>query len=173
MVQVQVKTDMRCTIKNANNWKGFITQKAQKLFTQKPILLVISAKHARYIREILYIHLGKWNVLSFAHYSHELVISVFVITKFYCINLNVGYDNKPTEEVETSKFLGLQIDNNLNWKAHWIYCAQTTFSMLFHEDSHTTLENTHFKISLLCLFPFHYVIWSYLLGKFNIQQKSI
>jgi hypothetical protein len=33
-----------------------------------------------------------------------------------CINLNIGYDNKTIEEVLTTKFLGLQIDNNLNWK---------------------------------------------------------
>jgi hypothetical protein len=35
-----------------------------------------------------------------------------------CVNLNTGYDYKRTEEVETSKFLGLQFDNNLNWKTH-------------------------------------------------------
>jgi hypothetical protein len=43
-------------------------------------------KHARYIRETLYVHLDELNVkFSFARYSHELVISVFVITEFYCI----------------------------------------------------------------------------------------
>jgi hypothetical protein len=88
MVQVQVKTDLRCTVKNVNNWKGFITQRAQKCFPQKPILLVISVTHARYIREILYINLGKWNVkLSFARYSHELIISVLIITEFYFMYL--------------------------------------------------------------------------------------
>jgi hypothetical protein len=65
------------------------------------------------------------------------------------INLNIGYDNK-TEEVLTTKFLGLQINNNLNWKkARRIYYPQTKFSMLCHEDSHSSLENGCFKISLL------------------------
>jgi hypothetical protein len=29
-----------------------------------------------------------------------------------CVNLNIGYDEKTIEEVETTTFLGLQIDNN-------------------------------------------------------------
>jgi hypothetical protein len=36
-----------------------------------------------------------------------------------CFNLNIGYDDhKSVEEAETTTFLGLQIDNNLNWKSH-------------------------------------------------------
>jgi hypothetical protein len=42
----------------------------------------------------------------------------FCTNKKTCVNLNTGYDYKRTEEVETSKFLGLQFDNNLNWKTH-------------------------------------------------------
>jgi hypothetical protein len=37
------------------------------------------------------------------------------------INFNIGYDNETIEEVLTTKFLGLQIDNNLNWKKHIEY----------------------------------------------------
>jgi hypothetical protein len=33
-----------------------------------------------------------------------------------CDNLNIGYDNKTTEEMETTKFLGLINDSNLNWE---------------------------------------------------------
>jgi hypothetical protein len=37
-----------------------------------------------------------------------------------CANLNtpVRYDDRSTEEVEATKFIGLQINNNVNWKAH-------------------------------------------------------
>jgi hypothetical protein len=34
-------------------------------------------------------------------------------TNIICFNLNAGYDDKSIEEVETTKFLGLQIDNGL------------------------------------------------------------
>jgi hypothetical protein len=34
------------------------------------------------------------------------------------VNLNMGYDEKTIEEVETTKFLGLQVVSNLNWKTH-------------------------------------------------------
>lgn len=45
--------------------------------------------------------------------------------------------------------------------------------MLLHEDSHTTQDNTHSKICLLCIFPVHFILWSHCLGKLKIQQKSI
>jgi hypothetical protein len=64
------------------------------------------------------------------------------------INLNIGYGNKTFEEMGRAKFLALQIVDNLE----------------------NTL-NIYFKFSLLCLLPFHYVIQSYLLGKFNREQK--
>jgi hypothetical protein len=32
--------------------------------------------------------------------------------------LNIGYNDKYIEERVTTKFLGLQIDNHLNWKSH-------------------------------------------------------
>lgn len=35
-----------------------------------------------------------------------------------CVSLNTAYDDKTSEEVETPKFFGLHIDNNLNWKTH-------------------------------------------------------
>jgi hypothetical protein len=35
-----------------------------------------------------------------------------------CVNINIGYVDKTTEEVETTKFFGIQIDSNLNWKKH-------------------------------------------------------
>jgi hypothetical protein len=60
-------------------------QRAQQLSPMKLILLIISVKQT-HIREILYTDLGKLNVkLSFAHYSHELITSEFVITDIYCI----------------------------------------------------------------------------------------
>jgi hypothetical protein len=34
------------------------------------------------------------------------------------INFNIGYDDRTTEEVLSTKFLGLQIDNNKLGKAH-------------------------------------------------------
>jgi hypothetical protein len=37
------------------------------------------------------------------------------------INFNIGYNSKTIEELVRTKFLGLQIDNNLNWKKHIEY----------------------------------------------------
>jgi hypothetical protein len=48
------------------------------------------------------------------------------VMKFYTtirtyINLNIGYVNRTTEEVEITKFLDPQSDSNLNWKKHIEY----------------------------------------------------
>lgn len=47
----------------------------------------------------------------------------FCISDRICIIPNTACDNKTIEEVETTKFLGLQSDNNLNWKI-WTYIIQ-------------------------------------------------
>jgi hypothetical protein len=48
-----------------------------------------------------------------------------------CINLNIGYDNKTIEEVGITKFLCLQIDNNLHWKKNIGYIIPKLSSACF------------------------------------------
>jgi hypothetical protein len=48
-----------------------------------------------------------------------------------CPSLNIGFDNKLIEEAEANKFLGLQIDNNLNWKKHNEYIIPKLSSACF------------------------------------------
>jgi hypothetical protein len=68
------------------------------------------------------------------------------------INLNIGYDNKTTEEVLTTKFLGLQIDNNLNWKKHIQYFFPKLISACFPMRTVTPL----LKVDTLKLIYFAY-----------------
>jgi hypothetical protein len=56
-----------------------------------------------------------------------------------CVNLNIGYGNKTIREVETTKFLGLQIDNNLNWKTHIQYIIPKLSSTCFAMRTATTV----------------------------------
>jgi hypothetical protein len=88
-----------------------------------------------------------------------------------CVNLNIGYDDKTIEEIETAKIPGPQIDNNQNWKT-LIQCIIPKLSSTCFEDIHITHENINFKISLLCLLSFQHVIWNNFLGKFNRPQKK-
>jgi hypothetical protein len=41
-----------------------------------------------------------------------------------CVNLNTGCDDKTIREVETTNFLTLRIDSNLNCKTHSVYSIQ-------------------------------------------------
>jgi hypothetical protein len=60
-----------------------------------------------------------------------------------CINLNIGYGDNTIEEVETTKFLGLQIDNNLNWKTHIEYVIPKLSSACFAMRTITSLMETN------------------------------
>jgi hypothetical protein len=42
----------------------------------------------------------------------------FIRNKSPQYDWNIGYDEKYIEELINTKFLGLQIDNHLNWKNH-------------------------------------------------------
>jgi hypothetical protein len=55
----------------------------------------------------------------------------FAIKNNTCPSLNIGSDNKLIEEVEANKFLGLQIDNNLNWEKHIEYIIPKLSSACF------------------------------------------
>jgi hypothetical protein len=54
---------------------------------------------------------------------------------------------------------------------HLIYYHHTKFNLIFHEDGHTSHETIYFE-SRLIFIQLRYVISSYLLWKFNKQQKS-
>jgi hypothetical protein len=59
-----------------------------------------------------------------------------------CVNLNMGFDDKTIEEVETTKFLGLQIDSNLNWKTHIQYIIPKLSSACFAMRTVTSIMKT-------------------------------
>jgi hypothetical protein len=67
------------------------------------------------------------------------------------INFNIACDNK-TIEVLTTKFLGLQIDNNLNWKKHIEYIIPKLSSASFAMRTVTPL----LKVDTLKLVYFAY-----------------
>jgi hypothetical protein len=98
-----------------------------------------------------------------------------------CVNLNTGYGNKTLGEVETTKFLRLQTDNNLNWKA----CIQYIIPKLSSVCSAMRTATTIMKLETLKLFYFVYfhsimsygiIFWGNSTGSkkvFYIQKKII
>jgi hypothetical protein len=54
---------------------------------------------------------------------------------------------------------------------NFFVCYLQTY--LFHDSIHAACDNRHFNISLLRLFPFCYVFWSFILGKISRLQKNI
>jgi hypothetical protein len=76
--------------------------------------------------------LNKWikaNKLTLNFYKTNVIR--FCTTNKNCVNLSIGYVDKTIEELETNKFLGLQIDNNLNWKTHTQYIIPKLSSACF------------------------------------------
>jgi hypothetical protein len=89
-----------------------------------------------------------------------------------CVNQNIGYNDKTTEEVETTNFLGLQIDNNLNWKTCVQYTMPKWSSVCSAVSAVMSHMKTNFKTSLVCLLPFHHIIWNNFGGKSNTAKKN-
>jgi hypothetical protein len=98
----------------------------------------------------------------------------FCTTNKNCVHLSFVYVNKTIEEVEATKFLGLQVDSNLNWKTYIQYIVAKLSSACFAMRNITSLMKTEtLKLVYFCLLPLHHVIQNYFLGKLNRQQKSI
>jgi hypothetical protein len=77
----------------------------------------------------------------------------FCTTNKNCVNLSIGYADKITE-VETTKFLGLQVDNNLNWKTRIQYIIPKLSSACFAMRTITSLMKTE-TLKLVYFAYFH------------------
>jgi hypothetical protein len=66
----------------------------------------------------------------------------FCTTNKNCANVSIRYVDKTIKEVETTKFLGLQVDNNLNWKIHIQYIIPKLSSACFAMRNITSLKKT-------------------------------
>jgi hypothetical protein len=75
------------------------------------------------------------------------------------IKLNTGYVDKTIEEVETTTFLGLQIDNNLNWKTDIQHNIPKLSSACFAMRTVTSLMRT--EILKFVYFAYLHSIMSY------------
>ena len=85
-------------------------------------------------------------------------------SKFYNLNLNIFVGkNSPIEQVSQYKYLGLIIDNKLNWKAHIQYLKSKlskALGLLFRVRRYLTkrsllllfhsLFNSHIQYGILC-----------------------
>ena len=71
----------------------------------------------------------------------------FITNNLSHSTLCIGYKEKYIEEMINSKFLGLQIDNNLNWKNHTeqsipkLSGAYYAISLMVHISNINTLKN--------------------------------
>jgi hypothetical protein len=57
---------------------------------------------------------NKWIKANKLTLNFDKKIMKFCTTNKNCVNLSIGYEDKTIEEIETTKFLGLQLDNNLD-----------------------------------------------------------
>jgi hypothetical protein len=81
----------------------------------------------------------------------------FCTTNKNCVNLSIGCIDKTVEEVKTTKFLGLQIDNNLNWKTHIQYIIPKQSSACFAMRTITPLMKTE-TLKLVYFAHFHSIV---------------
>lgn len=88
--------------------------------------------------------------------------------------LDIYYKDNVTDEVKSMKFLGMHIDNHMNWKNHADQILPKLSAACF---SISNLIHT-LNPDILCMVYFAYFhsvlqVWNNLLGKFNTCTLSI
>jgi hypothetical protein len=79
----------------------------------------------------------------------------FTTTATACYPLNLVIHNKALKEVETVKFLGLQLDNHLTCKGHTDFLLHKLNTLLlFNENIILYIEYKWNENCILCLLPF-------------------
>jgi hypothetical protein len=91
----------------------------------------------------------------------------FTITASACYPLNLVIHNKALKEVETIKFLGLQLDNHLTFKGHKFSATQVEYYLFFNEKIILYIEYKWTENCVLCLLPFTSELWNNILGKYS------
>jgi hypothetical protein len=93
--------------------------------------------------------------------------------------LNIGYNDKYIEEGVNTKFLGLQIDNNLNWKSHQLIpqLSGTCFAVRFmsHVSNTDTIKSVYF-VYFRSLMKYGIIIWGNSSDSkkvFSLQKKIV
>jgi hypothetical protein len=78
--------------------------------------------------------------------------------------LCIGYKEKYTEDTVNTKFLGLPIDNHINWKNHIEQMIPKLSGARYAIRSMVRISNIYTHINLLYVLPFCYKIWNNFLG---------
>jgi hypothetical protein len=100
--------------------------------------------------------------------TNQLVLNVektntvkFTTTNLPHYPLAVRYADKHIKETTTTKFLGIQIDNHLNWKSHIDHIIRRLSAACFAARRLFHILNID---ALLCIHSFCNIIWNHFLG---------
>jgi len=108
-------------------------------------------------------HMIKW----FAANNLVLNLDKMNIMKFKTRNsehstLHIGYKEEYREERENTKFIGLQIDNHINWMNHTEEMIPKLSGACYAIRSMVPVSNINTLMNLLCIPLFYYKIWNQL-----------
>jgi hypothetical protein len=105
--------------------------------------------------------------------AYKLILS-FGKTKFMkfctssktCVNQNVWYDDKTIEELETTKFVVLQIDSNINQETRIQYLMSKLSSACFAMSKVTSLKKSE-RIKLVYVAYFQFIMLCGIIWRVN------
>ena len=88
--------------------------------------------------------------------------------------MDIYYKDNVIDEVKSAKFLGMLINNQMNWKNHvGQVLPKSECCMLLDKELNSLFKSGYFAYGLLCILAFSTSIWNNLLGKFNTCVSSI
>jgi hypothetical protein len=95
-------------------------------------------------------------------------------TNFSQYPSSIGYDEKYKDKPVYTKFLGLHIDNLLNWKNHIYYMIPKLYGTCYAVKPVFYISNTDtLKTIYFCLFALYIAIWNILCGKLPYSKEIL
>ena len=79
----------------------------------------------------------------------------------------ISYQGKEIKEVTNTKFLGLSLDQHMEWKIHInLMISKLSSACYIIRSMHSFSDITALKNDILWILPFHNGIWNHIVGEF-------
>jgi len=140
----------------ADDTSVIVTDKDHDSFKQKTNLALTSLNQWFYIKQIV-LNITKTNVIKFTPKTTAHV------------PLDIYYKDNVMDEVKSTKFLGMHIDNHMNWKNHVEQILPKLSAACFSIRNFIHTSNPY----ILCMVYFAYFVQYFSMGKFTTCTSSI
>jgi hypothetical protein len=74
-------------------------------------------------------------------------------------DLNIVCNNRQITTLSNIKFLGINLNDTMNWSGHVLHYSEIELGMLYYEECQALHASQYLEINLLLLFQYYLCIW--------------